>query len=69
MNKTFLILVGGVVIGLLLAPQKGSETFKKVVDRFKSFGDDAKEKAGDWVDKGRNAIKKEENKFESAINP
>jgi gas vesicle protein len=69
MNKTFLVLVGGIVIGLLLAPQKGSETLKKVVDRFKRFGDDVSDNAGDLLDKGRNAIKKEENKFANSINP
>jgi len=41
MNKTFLVLLAGVAIGLLLAPEKGSETLKKVVDGFKSFGEDA----------------------------
>jgi len=69
MNKTFLVLLAGVAIGLLLAPEKGSETLKKVVDGFKSFGEDAKDKAADLVDKGKSKLKNEENKFAHSINP
>ena len=32
MNKTFLTLLVGIGIGILIAPAKGSETWKKLVD-------------------------------------
>jgi len=47
-SKIILALLGGVAIGaaigILLAPDKGSETRKKMADAAKDFGDKAKEK-------------------------
>lgn len=56
MNKAFLILLAGVAIGLLIAPEKGSETLKKLMNGLKEYGDDAKDKAENLLDKGRNAF-------------
>ena len=69
MNKTFLILLTGVAIGLLIAPEKGSDTLKKFINGLKGYGEDAKDKAEDLVDTGRNAFKKEKDSFANSINP
>jgi len=53
MNSTKLVLgiLGGVaagaLLGVLFAPEKGSKTRKKIVDKSKDFADDMKEKFED----------------------
>ena len=59
MKKTLFVLLAGVAAGLLLAPDKGSKTWKKLSDGL----DDAKNKAMDemnsLVDKGKALANKE----------
>jgi hypothetical protein len=45
MNRIFLTLLAGIAIGVLFAPEKGSESLKKVIDCLKNYGDDANQKA------------------------
>jgi gas vesicle protein len=45
MKKVLLILLAGVAVGMLLAPEKGSETWNKIVDGL----DDIKDKAIDEI--------------------
>ena len=53
MNSTKVVLgiLGGVaagaLLGVLFAPEKGSKTRKKIVDKSKDFADDMKEKFED----------------------
>ncbi len=53
MNSSKLVLgiIGGVaagaLLGVLFAPEKGSKTRKKIVDKSKDFADDMKEKFED----------------------
>ena len=49
MNRIFLTLLAGIAIGLLLAPEKGSETLKKVINGLKNYIDDANQKAQDLI--------------------
>ena len=50
-SKLVLGLLGGVaagaLLGVLFAPEKGSKTRKKIVDKSKDFADDMKEKFED----------------------
>jgi gas vesicle protein len=41
----------GAVLGILLAPDKGSETRKKIIDGAKDFTEDIKKKAKEAADK------------------
>jgi|GEM_PF-789097 gas vesicle protein len=59
MNRTFITLIVGIGLGLLLAPAKGSETWKRVKDSLNDFKDDATDKAKDLVDQGRRSLKTE----------
>ena len=63
MNRIFLTLLAGIAIGLLLAPEKGSETLKKVINGLKNYGDDANQKAQDLIDQRKDAATKRENQI------
>ena len=58
MKKGILLLLAGIAIGILVAPDKGSSTWNKIVDGL----DDLKEKAvdgfNDLVDQGKDLVDK-----------
>jgi len=62
MNKILLTLMAGIGIGLLLAPAKGSESWRRLKDRLNDFKEDATDEAGDLIAAGKgtliNGIKK-----------
>ena len=73
-TKVILGLVGaaaaGVIVGLLIAPEKGSETRKKVGDtasdwasRLSEIFTSAKDEAGNLTNKGAKVAKEAANKF------
>jgi uncharacterized membrane-anchored protein YhcB (DUF1043 family) len=53
MNKTLLTLLVGIGIGILIAPAKGSETWKKMIDGLNDLKDKLEEEADDLVDKAK----------------
>jgi len=63
MNKTVLTLLAGVVLGLLLAPDKGSETLRKIRNRVKDLKDQATDHANDLVEKGKEVYREGESRF------
>jgi gas vesicle protein len=58
MNKIMYSLLAGVVIGLLIAPDKGSETLKRVRSRFNDYKDQAEDQADELAGKARKAFSK-----------
>ena len=67
MNKTVLALLAGVAIGILLAPDKGSETIKKIRRRVNDLKDQASDQADELVSKGKEAFKNGQNQFEDIL--
>jgi gas vesicle protein len=58
MNKILVGLLAGIAIGVLLAPDKGSETLRKIRSRINDYTDQAEDEAEDLADKTRSAINK-----------
>ena len=56
MNKILWGLLAGVAIGVLLAPDKGSETIKKLRDRLNDYKDQAKDQADELGSKASSII-------------
>jgi gas vesicle protein len=58
MKKVLVILLAGVAVGLLLAPQKGSKTWKKIVNGLDDIKDKAVDEMNSLVDKGKDIAAK-----------
>ena len=56
MNKILLGLLAGVAIGVLLAPDKGSETIKRVRSRLNDYKDQAQDQADELANKANSMI-------------
>lgn len=58
MKTAFWLIMVGVMIGILVAPDKGSETRKKITDNLDDLKDRAKNRMDDLVDRGKDIAKK-----------
>jgi len=58
MKRVLLILLAGVAVGMLLAPEKGSETWSKVVDGLDDIKDKAMDEMNNLVAKGKDLVSK-----------
>ncbi len=58
MKKALYLILAGVAIGILIAPDKGSETWKKIKDGFDDLKDQAMDHINDVVDKGKDLVGK-----------
>ncbi len=58
MKKVLLILLAGVAVGMLLAPDKGSETWKRLVDGLDDIKDKAIDEMNNLVEKGKGLTSK-----------
>ncbi len=68
MNKTFLTLLVGIGIGILVAPRKGSDTWKKLVDGFDEYKDKLSNEGNDLVEKGKDVLNREKSKAQGLVN-
>lgn len=68
MNKTFLTLLVGIGIGILVAPGKGSDTWKKLVDGFDEYKDKISDTGADLANKAKGVINREKSKVQDAVN-
>ena len=66
MKKILLVLLAGVALGMLLAPEKGTETWKKLVDGLDDIKDNAIDEMNNLVDKGKDLVNKAKGKAQTA---
>ena len=67
MKKVLLILLAGVAVGMLLAPDKGSETWKRLVDGLDDIKDKAIDEMNNLVEKGKGSYFQRQRKCPKAI--
>jgi gas vesicle protein len=67
MNKVLLSLLVGVGIGILLAPDKGSETLRKLRGKLDDLTDKAKDEGDELLGKGKRAYEKSKSALSEAI--
>lgn len=66
MKKVLVVLLAGVAVGLLLAPEKGSKTWKKLVNGLDDIKDKAVGEMNNLVDKGKDIASKGKRAAEKA---
>ena len=59
MNKTLITLLVGIGIGILIAPDKGSETWKKLVDGINDLKDRIEDEADEPGEKAKKFAKQD----------
>jgi Sec-independent protein translocase protein TatA len=68
MNKTLLTLLLGVGIGILGAPGKGSETWKKLLASIDEYKDKLSDQVNNLVDEGKSDLNKAKSKVQNEVN-
>jgi gas vesicle protein len=66
MKKALYLILAGVAIGILVAPDKGSETWRKLKKGIDDWSDDAMDQLNDVVSKGKDLIGKGKDAVDSA---
>lgn len=56
MKKAFYLILAGVAIGILIAPDKGSETWRKLKAGIEDLKDQAMDKVNDLVTQGKDLV-------------
>ena len=59
MNKTFITLLSGIAIGLLIAPARGTETLNRVADKLNDIRDRFRDRADDMFIAGDEMVHNE----------
>lgn len=67
MKKILVGLLAGIAIGVLLAPDKGSETLRKIRSRINDYTDQAQDEADDLADQAKSAINKGKKKVDESF--
>lgn len=58
MNKVLFGLLAGMIIGIILAPDKGSETLRRMKTRWNDYKDQVSDEAEEWADTGSELLNK-----------
>lgn len=61
MKKAFYLILAGVAIGILIAPEKGSETWIKLKEGFEDMKDQVLDQVNDIVAQGKDLVGKGKN--------
>jgi gas vesicle protein len=64
LTGVFVGAIAGLAVGVLLAPDKGTETRKKIMDKSQDLADKVKNKVSGYVDDAEKMINKAGNKTE-----
>ena len=68
MKKALYLILAGVAIGILVAPGKGSETWRKLKDGFDDWKEGAMDQINDMVSQGKDLVGKGRDSAESLKN-
>jgi len=68
MNKTFLTLLVGIGIGVLVAPRKGSETWKKLKDGLDEYKDKLSNEGAELAENGKDLMNTERSRAQGLVN-
>jgi gas vesicle protein len=66
MKKALYLILAGVAIGILVAPDKGSETLRKLKEGFDDWTDNAKDQFNDMISQGKEFVGKGKDAVETA---
>ena len=67
MNKVLLGLLGGMILGIILAPDKGSETLRRIKSRLNDYKDQASETTEEWADNSSELLNEGRSKSNEAL--
>jgi gas vesicle protein len=68
MKKALYLILAGVAIGILVAPDKGSETWRKLKDGFDDWKEGAMDQINDMVSQGKELVGKGKDAADTAKN-
>ncbi|HVG41238.1 MAG TPA: YtxH domain-containing protein [Chitinophagaceae bacterium] len=68
MAKALMLVLAGIAIGILIAPDKGSETLKKVTNRLDDYTDEAKDAISDASGKIKSKLHSAKGDMKDAAN-
>jgi gas vesicle protein len=66
MKKAICLILAGLAIGILVAPDKGSETWRKIKDGFDDWKEGAMDQFNDLVSQGKDLVGKGKDAIDSA---
>lgn len=68
MKKILVILLAGVAVGLLLAPEKGSKTWEKLMNGLDDIKDKAVDEINNLMEKSKDLTSKGKEKVQQSVN-